>query len=44
MGPNGFCQGLTTGHDRITRTMPLTAGTLLGPYAIVSTLGAGGMG
>jgi eukaryotic-like serine/threonine-protein kinase len=24
--------------------MPLTAGTLLGPYEIVSSLGAGGMG
>src|SRR5205085_3658357 len=32
------------GRDRISADVPLTAGTRLGPYEILSALGVGGMG
>jgi non-specific serine/threonine protein kinase len=45
--PAAFCSPSVRGDsdgDRIIQIMPLSAGTRLGPYAIVVPIGAGGMG
>jgi eukaryotic-like serine/threonine-protein kinase len=43
MSPSGRWLWFTMGYNRSAR-MPLTTGTLLGPYEILAVIGSGGMG